>query len=498
MQTSTSQLPQISTISVESTEGQVGEVSNENIPSSNRDLEEKSPIRLFIWFGVAALILFLLGGDIWLLFRYKAKLENAQFSAELNSSPSSLKIAGVVSYLQGDVYSIKSGRKIEVKLEDAVREGELIETEKGARAVITLDDGSVLRLNENTIIVLSSLSPNRIRVDNQAGSLYSRVQKDQNNQFYVQAGSVLVSSMGTAFTVDNLEDKGVKVAVFENKVKVAYKEEEALIEKGLKWSDQETSAKEISSEEIENDEFVKWNFEKDKLKKEEIVKKEVKQKEKPSPKAVLKPKPIETVKKPSSPVTTGVIKLEATVQTDGIRLKWRLNGLEAPKGFKIVKSRETDPVYPNDTTVYQPASSREYVWKITNGKTYHFRVCKFENGGCNIYSNNAVVAAPNISKSTVDTSGKKLTSISVGVQNLGGGQAKVSWSTNGGNPGGFKVVWSHNQAPVYPPRSEDGAKWVSGTTREYVINGLSGNYYFRVCEYSGGCQLYSNQVSANF
>jgi len=199
----------------------------------------------------------------------------------------------------------------------------------------------------------------------------------------------------------------------------------------------------------------------------------------------------------TAPEVSSGIYLEGASQTDGIRLKWRLNGVEAPNGFKVVKSTDANPSYPGDAYVYQSAGVREYVWKITNGQTYHFRVCKFEGSACQVYSNDVGVTAPNVSDSG-DGGGGELTSITTSVQNLGGGQAKVTWSTNGGNPNGFKVVWSHNAAPVYPPRSGDGAKWVSGSTREYTISGLSGNYYFRVCEYSGGCKLYSNEVSASF
>jgi hypothetical protein len=74
----------------------------------------------------------------------------------------------------------------------------------------------------------------------------------------------------------------------------------------------------------------------------------------------------------------------------------------------------------------------------------------------------------------------------------------VEWEVEGYSASGFKLAWSMNEDPTYPPR--DGDYWSYYSSPESQRAELSakdgaGEYYVRVCEYLGGkCGLYSNQV----
>lgn len=76
----------------------------------------------------------------------------------------------------------------------------------------------------------------------------------------------------------------------------------------------------------------------------------------------------------------------------------------------------------------------------------------------------------------------------------------ATWTVSGNAPKGFKLVYSQNPNPEYPSRSGDGYQYYSDpATRTGTIDkvdGKTGTYYVRVCEYLGGaCGVYSNQVT---
>ena len=174
----------------------------------------------------------------------------------------------------------------------------------------------------------------------------------------------------------------------------------------------------------------------------------------------------------------------------GIKLSWSFSGIDAGNGFKIVKGASSNPVYPgNDYKYISDSDTRSYLWKITDGKTYHFRVCQYKEGKCLKYSNNIKVTATKLS------SGVK----SINISSSGGG--KVSWTVDGVSSNGFKLVWSKNSKPVYPTRDGDKYNYFSSPDiKSGTIEAFSGSgkYYVRVCEYLGGkCGVYSNQIEVN-
>lgn len=89
-----------------------------------------------------------------------------------------------------------------------------------------------------------------------------------------------------------------------------------------------------------------------------------------------------------------------------------------------------------------------------------------------------------------------LTSIS-----LSGSGSLVTWSTVGKSAQGFKVVWSKESGPTYPPREGDKVGYhpdLSGGSMSIDAFKGAGAYYVRVCEYVGNtCGVYSNEITVN-
>ncbi len=83
----------------------------------------------------------------------------------------------------------------------------------------------------------------------------------------------------------------------------------------------------------------------------------------------------------------------AAAGNGAVSLSWAVTDTDVSKGFKIVNSTESNPVYPgNDYHYLSDASARSDVWSgFTVGKTYHFRVCQYLGGYCGLYSNDLAI-----------------------------------------------------------------------------------------------------------
>ena len=194
--------------------------------------------------------------------------------------------------------------------------------------------------------------------------------------------------------------------------------------------------------------------------------------------------------------TSSQLILSSKKSDDGVKLVWEAKNLGKFDGFKLVKSKETNPVYPGDDYKYITAKeTRTYLWNISDGNKYHFRACLYVGGKCSLYSNDILVEAPEKSGDGDYASSVSLSAVE------DGDNTYLKWSISGGEaPMGYKVVKSKDKNPEYP---EDGYyKYISdGDTKKVKLEGFdSGDiYHFRVCIYKGGsCGAYSNDVEVSF
>ena len=387
-------------------------------------------------------------------------------------------VEGSVEYKQGDSEWKRASASVNLK------EGDSVETLADGRAIINFDDGSAVRLDNKSKIILASLKPDHMIVKNENGQVYSRVVKS-SRIFDVQAGDVLYESLGTTYTTINKEEqKGVEV--YESKVKVIDENKnEIIVEEGNKYLLEnkddaaiENKLVEISKADLE-DAFIVWNKEEDNKildSENETDTNSINSEESKQP-ATTEPK-----------ITLSAVKVDS-----GLKFTWIVDGVNVDQGFKLVRSATINPVYPgNDYQYLTNKDQRTYTWAIKDGKTYYFRICQYLGGKCGVYSNNVKITAPLVE--TIENPTGSVSSITLSAA----GGSKVSWTTKGISKQGFKLVWSKNSGPTYPCRDGDKYNYYSdANTASGSIDAFSGeeDYYVRVCEYLGGkCGVYSNQI----
>ncbi|XLQ20503.1 MAG: FecR domain-containing protein [Candidatus Moraniibacteriota bacterium] len=392
---------------------------------------------------------------------------------------------GQIEYLEGSVEkrSNKDLGWFKVEKSDIVKSGEEIRTLADSRAIVTFEDGSTVRLDENTSILFDGSGGN-IDIGMDRGFVYNKVAKNDKREYSVKTGEYTVTALGTEFSVEN-DGSEVDVMVVESSVQVTNDNEEIIeeISEGSKASvkDGKVEKENLTQEDLEDD-FVAWNIAKSdnkEIKKEKEKKVEKKEKE-----------------EDEKVYTTGTIKLSGEKSSSGVRLHWDTSGVNTGHGFKVIKSKEVNPVYPgNDYKYLSDSGVRDYKWKIDTGKKYHFRVCAYQGDGkCGIYSNDVYVDTPS-GDSGDDNDDGYASKVSLSASK-DGDDVKLKWDISGGSaPKGFKVVKSKSKNPVYPG---DDYKYLSdGDTRKYTWKDLSDDktYYFRVCIYKGGkCGTYSNNI----
>lgn len=500
------------------------------------------------------------------------------------------KLRGELAYKEGLVAAKgEDGKWIEAETSLLIEEGMSIRVEGSGRAVINLDDGSAVRLNDSSIVTFSSLDPNHIQITNEQGEVYTRVMPGDNKVFDVTVGDQTYQALGTAYKTVCYDDvKGVEV--YESKVKIIglTTDNTVIVEQGNKYfvvnlnaPDMASTILEIDPESIKEDSFVMWNKDLDEqiaefknklgilfdvqapflfvanpengqevyastllisgtteigakvfingievtnnagsfsyeltlvpgdniikvksvdssgnyIEKTIEVEYSLEQEDEQEDEDDDRPEPSQA--KPAPTNSTPSITLWSEPDDDAIKLKWEIKNLDTSSGLKIVIATTPNPSYPANTAKWIDGNKREFEWKVTDGKTYNFRVCRYTGSGCDIYSNNLQATAPFVTKTPIPTPAEvhvtSLTQIP--------GTTKVQWNVEGYSPSGFKVVWSLNENPEYPNRSGDKYQYFSDPARRESesLDAFSGpgNYFVRVCAYyNGSCILdsYSNQI----
>lgn len=472
-------------------------------------------------------VLFVIVAVVGVYFIFAGSQENEVAEENINAGIAEQApaiIGGEVVYAEGAVeYKTEGGEWTRAETGTALTEGDSIEVLESGRAIVNLDDGSVLRLNAESGITLTSMDPEAMVVTNDGGEVYSRVVEAERT-FEMMAGSVTYESLGTAYNTVNLEGKK-GVEVFHSSVKAITDGEETLVEEGKKWyaentddPDNEKIVTDIADEDLEK-EFINWNKEEDsKNFKEKLGVFEKEEIEEKAP-AEETEEPVEEVKEETEEPA-----VDNEPLSGDIALAYNMNGnvswttdLNSPDGFKLVWSKNEGPTYPTrDGDMYKyysdPAARAGAVYFFDGGGTYYIRVCTYENGACGVYSNTVtatfygeeekeeVKEEPKEETEEKPKEEKKEEPISsVNSISLSGSGANVSWTVDGTSAKGFKVVWSKTDGPTYPCRSGDKYQYLSdpsaSSTSLTAFDG-SGTYYVRVCEYLGGaCGVYSNQIT---
>jgi hypothetical protein len=159
---------------------------------------------MFQKWAIAAGLFAAVGSSSWGILKFLFPSSNAQVASIQN-------INGGMLY-QGNL-PVTEGREIAAN--------ESIRTPLGTRAVVKLQDGSLVEVNERSELSVSKgWSGTTIRLDR--GSIIVQAAKQRNGSLMVQTNDALVSVKGTIFSV-NRGTKGSRVSVVEGSVQVDQK-----------------------------------------------------------------------------------------------------------------------------------------------------------------------------------------------------------------------------------------------------------------------------------
>lgn len=441
---------------------------------------------------------------------------NNDTAKENNTAATDYKAA--ITFVEGDAeVMLEDGRWADIGDIDILNEGDSFRVVGEGKAILTIDDGSAVRLASNTTVNLKSLDSNEIIIVNNEGVIYTRMDKSER-VFSVETNEAVYTSLGTAYkTVETEIEKGVYV--YESKVEASYQGEKVLVNEGEKFLlGNETSVAKITETEVA-DEFSNWNKEQDKnefggeaavyglieqeklqLQEQQDAEAQLKLQEQNKIQIQNQNNVQEQTKQQNQAQTqtqTDSISLggHADPNAGGIYLNWVNSGVDASGGYKVVFSKDSsNPTFGVDSAIYisDPNSTGTFIQKA-NGVTYYFRVCRYTGNGCDTYSNTMTITAPAPVKQEPVSS---VNSISVS-----GSGSSVTWSVDGYSAKGYKVVWSKTAGPTYPNRSTDKYIYLSDpSSSSTTLNPFdgAGTYYVRVCEYTGnGCNTYSNEITVN-
>lgn len=194
------------------------------------------------------------------------------------------------------------------------------------------------------------------------------------------------------------------------------------------------------------------------------------------------------------PTSPSVSLLISTIVDSGVGkavITWAADG-KFPEGFRIVYSstNETPTLKDNVVAVTDTALRSAEVSGTPNVK-YYFRVCKYVDGACTVYSpvKSFKFAAPPEDPAFT---------LSFDPAVIDPGQVRLTWSPPASTPDGFVVLWvKAPNMPVYPDHVK--ASITDGAATSYLVTGLQSGvgYHFRLCAMKGViCSAYSSVVAA--
>ncbi|MFW5799540.1 MAG: FecR family protein, partial [Spirochaetota bacterium] len=167
-----------------------------------------------------------------------------------------------VPFLVGDVevYNAENDEWTKIRTNHALVEGNVLRTNEESRCEIKLDDGTILKLESNTVIALGEFNfdeeGSQTLLDVISGSVLMKITKlGDDDEFNVKTVSAVAGVRGTEFQIKisgEKENSVVEIAVLEGKIAAKATEdvdnqEELIL--SSREGDEDTSADKIEKEE---------------------------------------------------------------------------------------------------------------------------------------------------------------------------------------------------------------------------------------------------------
>lgn len=422
-------------------------------------------------------------GAIWYFTRSEAEAP-VMASSQLKISLLGAELSMVDGVVQT---SIDNKTWQDGRLGDQISEGQYVRAKEYSRATIKLGDGSVLRIDNNSVAKVDILEDKTIAVTNLAGNVYTRLVESDREMSVNVADESYVSTNAAYVTRNGKDVKGAEV--YGGKIKLT--KSELAVPEGMyyytetKDTNSRNKVSNIPFEKISLDKFLIWNYELDKQT-EEFKKSMGFMANIDS--ILARQAQAEAQKKDQDAGTSDNIKLKASTYDAGINLSWTLMNMKAPKGYRVVKGTNINPVNgAGESTSISDPNITTYNWGIKDGKTYHFRVCVVDENGCEAYSNDVEVVAPN--NSLPEPKG------SLELVYAKGTTFNWKLSSDGIAPYGYKLVWSKVANQPYS-EIKDTSKFYNASLNSGSIDATAGSYFVRVCMYKADdCVNFSNEIS---
>lgn len=431
--------------------------------------------KLYVGFAILAIVIIAGAALIGLSSSTEQEMQTQQASEEIERP---LNLASAIALTEGNVEFSTDNLSWEIaEGGETINVGDSVRTAADSRAIVLLDDGSAVRLDEKTKVKLITSDATSSEVMLVEGQVYSRVVASETRVYAVVTKNERFEALGTAYKISADENKD-SLEVYQSKVIV--ESDEIEVEEGNRYDTEDKEKTSIDLDKLSDDEFVQWNKEKDQN--DDNFKNKL---------GVLG---IEPEKEAAPQPTTNpgaTLSLSGSTSDKGISLNWTNSGVSAGDGFKVVYSKDdTTPSYKENSAQYVGAGSSSYTVGLDDGRVYYLRICAYRatSSTCDSYSNTVTATAPVIKKEAVKAGAVSLT--------IDG--RTVSWSIAGTAPHGFKVLLNSEGSPTYPANS---IQYVgSGTASVELPEKTEGTYSVRVCKYtadasiSNGCTDYSNEV----
>lgn len=308
-----------------------------------------------------------------------------------------------LAYTEGAVLYRTDGSVWQEATKDTtLKQGDGVKIIGVGRAIVILDDGSAVRLSNDSEVTLASLDPAHLQIINEKGQVYTRVVKAKR-LFDVNVDNLIYRSLGTAYmTVNTDETQGVEV--YQSAVQVidttskSENNTEAVVPEGSSYYDVNVEAPKkigeitaIDPAQVEQNDFVVWNKEQDTS--------DEKFDDKLGVLAVVGGDQSTAVANVSGNENTETAPAFSGT-ADGISLSavgtravtWVAPAGSGTNGYKVVYSKTSAPTYPtrsNDQAIYvDVGTTLPWLYAFDGSGDYSIRVCEYKaDGTCGAYSN---------------------------------------------------------------------------------------------------------------
>lgn len=457
---------------------------------------KKSNLKMVVIVILSLVVMAVVGFGIYTMLSMNQGATDNKTTATGDTTNNSAQLKAAVTIMDGKASYSKDGKDwTDLSTSVVLGQGDFVQTQSESRVMLTVDDGSIIRMNAATTIELAQLTPNNIIITNLAGDVYTRVAKSDNRTFSVTVDAIEYTALGTAYKTTNTPDeKGVQV--YESSVRAG--KDGTKVEEGKQFfekhkdGDKEKKVTTVPVDELTSDAFLLWNLDQDKKDNEHKDRlgylKKVEEMRRANKEEGEKPRPADNGGDSNTDATGGV-SLSGSEYSKGAYLTWTTSGVSGNDGFKVVRSKDdSTPTYGQNEAQFVGADAREHKWHDTTGKSFYYRVCVYKAGKCSNYSNTVQVKSPYVPPVDVVS----------GAVTLSNNGSTISWSYSGTAPYGFKLLASTSvNEPTYPGQAV--AFLDKNVTSLNLASKLGdGTHYVRICKYKGshvgGCMNYSNVI----